>query len=160
MIDGGQGFIKTIIRGALLLIGGILIFSCSGKRPINLGVSDNFFSPCPDTPNCVSSDAKGAEHGIQPYALAMTPSLVWQATREAILQLPRTKIVTDLDGYLHVECRSAVFEFVDDFELHLRSEEKIIAVRSAARMGSSDFGVNRDRVEQLRTLLITSGFVR
>ena len=90
----------------------------------------------------------------------MTPKLVWQATREAVLQLPRTKIVTDSDGYLHAECRSAVFGFVDDLELHFRSEEKMIAVRSAARMGSSDFGVNRDRVEQLRTLLKANGFIR
>jgi uncharacterized protein (DUF1499 family) len=144
----------------LLLIGSILIISCAGKRPLNLGVSDNVFSSCPDSPNCVSSDAEGAKHGIQSYALAMTPNLAWQAAREAILQLPRTKIVTDSDGYLHVECRSAIFGFVDDLELHLRPDESVIAIRSAARLGYSDFGVNRKRVEQLRLKLTEQGVLQ
>lgn len=43
--------------------------------------------------------------------------------------------------------------FVDDLELHLRPEQNLIAVRSAARLGSSDLGVNRKRVEKLRSLL-------
>lgn len=136
------------------------MISCSGNRPLNLGVSGHAFSPCPDTPNCVSSDAKDTKHGIPSYALAMTPSLAWQATREALLQLPRTKIVSESDGYLHAECRSALFGFVDDFELHLRSDESIIAIRSAARLGHSDFGVNRKRVEQLRLMLTEQGVLK
>ena len=144
----------------MLLIGSVFIISCSGKRPIDLGVSDNLFSPCPDSPNCVSSDAKDTEHAIPAYALAMTPTQAWQATREALLQLKRTTIVTDSSGYLHAESRSAVFGFVDDLELHLRSDESIIAIRSAARLGHSDFGVNRKRVEQLRLKLTEQGVLR
>ncbi len=64
------------------------------------------------------------------------------------------------DDYLHAECSSAVFGFVDDLELHLRPAEKLIAVRSASRVGHSDFGVNRKRVEQLRSLLIKQRLVR
>ena len=74
--------------------------------------------------------------------------------------LPRTKIITSTDDYLHAECSSAVFGFVDDLELHLRRGENLIAVRSAARLGHGDFGVNRKRVEQLRALLLRQGVVR
>ena len=74
--------------------------------------------------------------------------------------LPRTKIISSTDDYLHAECSSAVFGFVDDLELHLRPAENLIAVRSASRLGHSDFGVNRKRVEQLRSLLIKERVVR
>jgi hypothetical protein len=68
--------------------------------------------------------------------------------------LPKT------DDYLHAECSSAFFGFVDDLELHLRPSQNLIAVRSAARLGHGDFGVNRRRVENLRSLLINQGMVR
>lgn len=134
--------------------------SCSGKPPLNLGVSDSGLSSCPDKPNCVSSDAEDEQHKIEAYSLAVDSDLAWQAIKEALLKLPRTKIVTQTDGYLHAECRSALFGFVDDFELHLRPQEATVAIRSAARMGKSDFGVNRDRVEQLRLTLIEEGVLK
>ena len=77
-----------------------------------------------------------------------------------MVNLPRTRIVTETDDYLHAECRSAFFGFVDDLELHLRPTQGIIAVRSAARLGHSDFGVNRKRVENLRALLHRQGVIR
>jgi uncharacterized protein (DUF1499 family) len=69
-------------------------------------------------------------------------------------------IVTDSAGYLHAECESAVFGFVDDLELHLRPDEGVIAVRSASRLGYSDVGANRRRVERLRAMLTRLGVVR
>jgi uncharacterized protein (DUF1499 family) len=78
----------------------------------------------------------------------------------AVSSLPRTTIVDDSGQYLHAECRSAVFRFVDDLELHLRPDEGAIAVRSASRLGYSDFGVNRGRVETLRRKLVSAGVVK
>ncbi|HOW77583.1 MAG TPA: DUF1499 domain-containing protein [Candidatus Competibacteraceae bacterium] len=57
---------------------------------------------------------------------------------------------TGRNQYLHVEFRSAVFGFVDDMEFYF-SPPGTIQVRSASRTGYSDFGVNRERVETLRT---------
>jgi uncharacterized protein (DUF1499 family) len=68
-------------------------------------------------------------------------------------------VITESDNYLHAECESAVFGFVDDLELHLRSLEGVIAVRSASRLGYSDLGVNRRRVERLRAMLARQGVV-
>jgi uncharacterized protein (DUF1499 family) len=76
------------------------------------------------------------------------------------MELPRTRIVKETEDYLHAECRSALFRFVDDLELQLRPSESIIAVRSASRLGYSDLGVNRRRVEGLRESLTRLGVLR
>jgi len=135
------------------------LFSCSGTRP-NLGIRDGRLAACPGSPNCVSSDAADNAHAVAPFQLTSSPQEGWRALRIVIDGLPRATIISSLDDYLHVECTSAVFGFVDDLELHLRPSEKLIAVRSASRLGRSDFGVNRKRVEQLRSLLIKQGVAR
>lgn len=137
------------------------LISCSGKRPSNLGVSDSEFAPCPSTPNCVSSDASAsdAQHHISPLQLDATQKEIWQIIRETVIEMPRTRIIDETADYLHAECTSALLGFVDDLELHHRTDETLIAIRSASRLGSSDFGVNRKRVETLRDLLINRGIV-
>ena len=129
------------------------LFSCAGNRPSNLGINDSKLSPCPDTPNCVSSDSTGSNDSISAIKIDSSKPDLWHSIREAVLELPRTIIVSETSDYLHAECKSAFFGFVDDLELHLRASENIIAIRSASRLGSSDFGVNRKRVEQLRNLI-------
>lgn len=144
----------------LLLSLSLCLISCAGSRPANLGVTADRLSPCPASPNCVCSDCDSTQHQIPPFALAVSARQAWQVVGEQIVALPRTRIITVSDDYLHVECRSAVFGFVDDLELHLRPEEGVIAMRSAARLGYYDFGVNRRRVEELRTTLQEKGLVR
>lgn len=136
------------------------LLSCAGKRPSDLGVSSSGLAACPSSPNCVSSDAQDSAHRVPPFQLGEAPASAWQAAREQVSRLPRTRIVNETADYLHAECRSAVFGFVDDLELHLRPGEGVIAVRSAARLGYSDFGVNRRRVELLRTRLLHKGVLR
>ncbi|MGE5219566.1 MAG: DUF1499 domain-containing protein [Chloroflexota bacterium] len=136
------------------------LFSCTGATPTNLGVHDSRLAPCPSKPNCVSSDAADAAHRVAALELAVPAAQAWRAARAAVAALPRTRIAGESDGYLHAECSSAVFGFVDDLELHLRPPENIIAVRSAARLGYSDLGVNRRRVENLRASLIKQGVAR
>lgn len=136
------------------------LFSCSGTRPANLGIRDGRLTACPASPNCVSSDAADDAHSVPPFHLIVAPQDGWRAVRTAIDGLPRTKIISSTDDYIHAECSSAVFGFVDDLELHLRPAEKLIAVRSAARLGHSDLGVNRKRVESLRGVLRERGVIR
>ena len=143
---------RTIFAVALALVG-----ACAGSRPTNLGVTDSRLAPCPSSPNCVSSDAIDEDHAIAPLALGDDRPDVWARVRAAVSELPRTRIVTATDDYLHAECATAVFGFVDDLELHRRSAESIVAVRSASRVGHSDFGVNRARVESLRAALADDG---
>lgn len=153
----GLGSRAVAVAGILLIVP---LLSCAGRRPSNLGVADGKLAPCPSTPNCVCSDAGDEAHAIAPLELAGSSAEAWQRAREAVSGLPRTRIASDRDGYLHAECRSALFGFVDDLELHLRREEGIIAVRSASRVGYSDLGVNRRRVEKLRASLVEEGAAR
>jgi uncharacterized protein (DUF1499 family) len=62
------------------------------------------------------------------------------------------KIQEEHDGYLWTTFTSRLFRFVDDVEFRMVSTDGIIHVRSASRVGYSDLGVNRRRVEKLRTL--------
>ncbi len=136
------------------------LFSCSGTRPANLGVKDGRLADCPSSPNCVSSDATDSAHSISAFQLIVAPNEAWRALRALLEELPRVQIITDNEDYIHAECSSAVFGFVDDLELHLHASQNSIAVRSASRLGHSDFGVNRKRVENLRGLLAKQGVIR
>ena len=126
---------------------------------MTLGINNSKLATCPASPNCVSSDAADADHHIEPFHLAGSPVEVWRMTKTIVAALPRTKIISAESNYLHAECRSALFGFVDDLELHLRPGERTMAVRSAARLGYADFGVNRKRVEQLRSELLRKGVI-
>jgi uncharacterized protein (DUF1499 family) len=135
------------------------LLSFPGSRPTDIGIRGSRLAPCPVSPNCVCSDDSNTQHGVAPLRLAVTAE-GWAAARHAVLSLPRTRIVTERSDYLHAECTSAFFGFVDDLELHLRPGEGIIAVRSASRVGYSDFGVNRKRVETIRAALAAKSLLR
>ena len=74
--------------------------------------------------------------------------------------MPRTTIITADDAYLHAEAKSRIVGFIDDLEFQLRPEDNLIALRSAARTGYSDFGVNTERLEALRSRLKEDGILR
>lgn len=134
--------------------------ACAGTRPPGVGRPGVGLADCPSTPNCVSSRATEAERGIDPLELAIPPDEAWPAIHEALSRTKRTRIVTEAEGYLYAECRSALFGFVDDLELELRPDGRTVDVRSASRLGRSDLGVNRARVERLRAALRSRGAVR
>jgi uncharacterized protein (DUF1499 family) len=105
---------------------------------------------CGWRPNCVSSNASNPRRRVGPWALLAAPLDVWQAVRELVAAAPRTRIIEEEEWWLHAEARSRLFGFVDDLELALDPGRRLLGVRSAARLGLSDRGVNRRRVERLR----------
>lgn len=135
------------------------LISCAGPRPTDLGLHDDRLGPCPQRPNCVSSDATDAPHVIAPLTLTVSAAKGWAAARVAVEALTRTRLITETANYLHAESQSALLGFVDDLELHLRAEDGLIAVRSASRLGHGDLGVNRRRIEDLRAALAQRGVV-
>ena len=159
-LGGIRIIFKRFARTALILVIAMSILSCASKRPSNLGISGGLLTACPSSPNCVSSDVTDKKHQIEAFMLASDQSEPWAAIRALVLQIPRTKIVKESTDYLHAECQSALLGFVDDLELHHRPNEQIIAVRSASRLGNSDFGVNRRRIELLRASLLRQGIIR
>lgn len=156
----GRSIPGILVNGAMLQVVSMSLVSCAGKRPLNLGVSDSGLAPCPPSPNCVSSDARDSAHAIPPFQLEVSPAEAWPVVHELVSGLPRVQIVEATDVYLYAECKSRLLGFVDDLELHLRPAEGVIAVRSASRVGHSDLGVNRRRLEELRTVLISRGIIR
>ena len=143
-----------------LLIALAALPSCGRERPANLGITDGVLAPCPGTANCVSSDASGEAHYVEPFTLASPSEVAWNDVREAIRNLPRVTVIEESGDYLHAEFVSAIFRFVDDVELHRRELGDIVAIRSASRLGESDLGVNRKRVERLGELLRSRGIIR
>ena len=70
--------------------------------------------------------------------------------------LPRTEVLESSKNYWKGICRSLIFRFPDDLEIlklegknYLDRSKGIIQIRSAARLGQSDLGVNLRRVEFL-----------
>jgi len=108
----------------------------------------------------VSSDSRSGTHGVAPLAIAGDPDAAWSAVARVVESLPRCSVVRRTDLDLHAECRSRVFGFVDDLDLQRRPQAGIVAVRSASRMGYGDLGVNRRRVEDLRSRLAAEGVLR
>jgi uncharacterized protein (DUF1499 family) len=135
----------------------IALFAFAGKRPAHLGLQNGQFVPCASTPNCVNSQATDTEHQIDPIRYSTTPEKAWALLKQAILETPRTTIVTATPDYLYAEFTSKLMGFVDDVEFHLNPEVGVIEVRSASRLGESDLGVNRQRVEALREKLRIPG---
>lgn len=110
-------------------------------------------APCPDSPNCVCSDAGDARHAIAPFAVTGDPLQAWEKLTRCIEADPAFRIVSRRAGYLRAEARTRWLRFVDDVEFELRADQRIIAVRSASRVGYSDLGKNRRRLEALRNAL-------
>ena len=131
----------------------LLLLSACGANDVTTGIVDGRLTPCPESPNCVSSDAVDELHQTEPYRLKVAPEQAWRGLRDVVAAQERVTAVTANDTYLHVEVRSAIFRFVDDAEFQLRAEDGIIAVRSASRVGHGDMGVNRKRVETIREAL-------
>ena len=122
---------------------------CSGGRPPSgLGVTEGRLAPCPNSPNCVSSEATSEER-VEPLHYDGDAKRARARLLEVLNGMERVRAVESADDYLRVEFRSAVFGFVDDVEFRF-SAPGIVQVRSASRTGYYDFGVNRERVEALR----------
>ena len=111
-------------------------------------------APCPKAPNCVSSQATDARDLVDPLRVPVSPDIAWSRLKALVGSLARTRIVEQSEHYLRAEVRSRLFRFVDDLEFLALPAEGLIHVRSASRVGYSDLGVNRRRVERIRKKLL------
>ena len=140
------------MNGFTYILCTVMMLGSSACRPLNLGVTQGKLSSCPDSPNCVSSQSSDKRHLIQPIRYEGTEQRAMERLAGVIQGMKRCRIITMDYHYIHAEFTSAFFRFVDDVEFYFDSEAKIIHMRSASRIGYSDFGVNRKRLEKLRSL--------
>lgn len=139
----------------LLVLGVSFSFGCSGSRPGDLGIRDGKLKACPDKPNCVNSQALPGDkvHFIEPITYIATRSDEMGRVKAVVSTLPRTRLIREETGYLYYEFTSFLMRYVDDVEFYFDDSTKLIHIRSASRLGHSDLGVNRKRVETIRGLL-------
>ena len=132
-------------------------FLFSGPRlilndlPYNLGLKNQLFLPCPESPNCVSSQEKYSQNSIPPITFGDSLEQAKERIYRVINSMRGTRIITKEVLYLHVEFSTEVLKFIDDVEFYFDRSQALIHVRSASRQGYWDFGVNRRRVESIRS---------
>jgi len=142
--------ISLLIALFVILAVLLTILSCASNPP-KVQLVDGRLRACPNSPNCVSSESDSASSRIEPLTFQGPPEKAWSDLKETIPELGG-KIQEEHDGYLWAIFTSKVFRFVDDVEFRMVSADGIVHVRSGSRVGYSDLGVNRRRVEKLRTL--------
>lgn len=136
----------------LFVISAVLlaVLSCASHPP-KVQLVDGRLRACPKSPNCVSSEGDGTSSRIEPLTFQGLPEKAWGDLKETIRELGG-KIQEEHDGYLWATFTSRLFRFVDDVEFRMVSSDGMIHLRSGSRVGHSDLGVNRRRVEKLRAL--------
>ena len=122
----------------------------AGSTPATLGVRSGRLAACPDRPNCVSSQVSDEQHAVRPFGYTGDADAAMSRLAALIGAQEGARIVTRRADYLHAEYQSKLMGFVDDLELLADPAARVIHVRSASRLGYSDLGVNRARVEALR----------
>ncbi len=142
---------RLVLVGAIC-IGGLFFMSYSTQKPDGSGVTNGRLTACPDSMNCICSQVDVND----PHFIAPLPYIdgSGEQTRErivaAIRSLPRAQISEESRNYIQAQCTSLLFRFVDDLECYFDDDAKLVHFRSASRVGKSDLGVNRKRVEQLK----------
>lgn len=139
----------SILRINLFLTVFFVLTGCAGSMPKNIGITGEQLTPCPNKPNCVNSFSDTLEHNITP--LSHAGALEWEKLIHVLTQQTNSKIITNKPNYIHATFTSKLMGFVDDVEFYQKNNT--IHVRSASRLGYSDLGANRDRIEHLRQQL-------
>ncbi len=146
---------KFLMLSAVLAFSVLFLVGCAGAPPTNMGLQQGQFAACPASPNCVSSfqfDVED-EHHFPIYGLADGHQEFWNSLTKAVAALPRTTILSQQQPYLYAQSHSRVFGFVDDVQVYWDVSNQRLYFYSASRVGYSDLGVNRARLEQLVELL-------
>lgn len=144
-------FIAVVLAGQIGLL--------SGKQPADLGVVNQRLKQPSLTRNSVSSQAQLYPEHVQVKYASIEPlslinkdaALSMQALTGILKAMPGVTIVENKPDYIYVQAQSKVLKFVDDVEFWVNPTQGVIDVRSASRLGREDFGVNRKRVDEIRS---------
>ena len=127
------------------------LFKLAGKPPKQLGVQSGRLRPSGSKPNCVCSYETTGYAAIKPISIAGgDANAVMQKLKSALESTPGIKVVTIDGDYLHAEATTPTLGFVDDLEFLVNTEANQIHLRSQSRLGYSDMGQNRKRIEAVR----------
>lgn len=131
----------------VVLIG--IVWALTAPRPRHPGIQEGRLPAVPDTPNCVATQSGNPHQRMAPIPYVGNPQEVQKQVMDVLMAMPRMEIVKNEPGYIYVVFRSWFFRFPDDVEFLFDDANKVIHFRAAARLGWSDFGVNRKRMEEI-----------
>jgi len=142
-------------RRLLFLLGGLAcvvaaalpVLSC---RVAEVGLVDGRLRNCPDSPNCVCSVTPDSVAFVAPLAFEGDADAAFRSLIDFLSEEPRVTLEESTDTYVHAVFRTRILRFRDDVEFHLDRGAGVIQVRSASRVGYSDLGTNRARIESIR----------
>ena len=139
----GYDIFVYIIIGLIILFFLLGLKSQKGKAK---GLVDGKLAPTGFKPNCAASEScEVAKHQVEPLKAGLAQA------KSAIIATGGT-ITSETDNYVSATYMSRLFKFVDDVELR-SSGEGIVHIRSSSRVGYSDRGMNRKRIESIRSSL-------
>jgi len=141
-------WLRVVIRFMIVVPIVFLLSGCYWASPEGVGLKNERLKPCPSKPNCVSSLEEG-QQSIEPLTYQRSAD----RTRKRLVTVVKENYSADLktlsDTYIHLTVTTTL-GFVDDLQFLVRPEQKTIHIRSASRIGYSDLGANRDRIEVIR----------
>lgn len=105
--------------------------------------------PCPDSPNCVSTQSTQAAKKREPLSYSGSPAEALNRLQDLVRAMPQTQLVKAEGHYLHFTFKTWPIPFIDDVEFLLDAAAEVIHYRSASRVGYSDFGVNSKRMAKI-----------
>jgi uncharacterized protein (DUF1499 family) len=153
----------VLILIALVVLTGLLagqLGLLKGTPPTDLGIHGGKLKPPSKTPNSVSSQAslypdhpQRAYADIAPLPLRGGANATLDRIADIIESMEGGKIIRIEPGYIYAQFTTRLMKYVDDAEFWYDPSAEVIQIRSASRLGSSDLGVNRKRIESIRQKL-------
>ncbi len=154
-------WVLTVLAAAVLLAVAVgQLGWLRGAAPPDLGVKEGKLKAPSARPNSVSSQADlWPAHPQQAYAriapLAVNGDAAAAMARvKAAVEASAGAAVVKADGdYLYAQFTTPLMRYTDDAEFWFDRAAGVVQVRSASRLGESDMGANRKRIEALRARL-------
>jgi len=128
----------------------LAFLSALATKPKNIGANNGRLAPCPNSPNCVSTQSTDSQHTIEAIVFDGSPEDAMRKLKAVLAVIPRMEIISETESYVHAEATSLIFRYRDDVEFVIERQANLIHFRSASRVGNSDMGANRKRMEEIR----------
>lgn len=149
-MNRGRKWLFLVAIGLIAVLGTGFGAGCSSRRDVAIELENGRLRPCPSSPNCVCSEDSSEQAAIEPFAVRGTPSEAILTLVDYLRELSNVEIVKSGPEHVHAVFYTRIFRFADDVEFRPDDEAGVIHVRSASRVGHSDLGANRARIERLR----------
>ncbi|WP_293266570.1 DUF1499 domain-containing protein [Neptunomonas sp.] len=159
-------FLTLVVVAASVVIIYFFVLGYLSKKSDPVGIVDDRLAACSQKPNCVCSEhPEDAAHFILPLRLKEESVRSGLSSNSILLVIKES--ITESGGkllgreaqpkgalYLAANYQSSLFGFIDDLEIRLDPHSNLVHFRSSSRVGHSDFGVNKKRVELLKSAII------